>query len=339
VNTRSLRLLIFGFLTIMGLSFVTMLALTGRAQATRPAALVRDGQVVHVVSRGETLAQIAKIYDIDPARLAAHNGIRDPDAIFAGQRLYIPIPLDFGPTPAPSKAVALPCLCEEIIIVHPTRGLTITNPITVTGIAMNGGQGLVVAVLDGSAQEIGRAYAVEFGTGERRGAFTATVSFGVPPNSQPGRIQVWQVSPRDGAIAHLSSVEVGLQGLELDPLLLKLEDVITAGDEAALESLTGNEFQVVRYRPRGPAVPAVRGIETLALDDLDLGAARLDFSVDARKLLDDRVQLGPDIVHVVFSTGWGPEQSDDAFLFIGEVKGAARWVGMLYMPKEEIDYR
>lgn len=339
MSTRSLRLLIFGFLTIMGLSFVTPLALTGRAQATRPAALVRDGQVVHMVSRGETLAQIAQIYDIDPARLAAHNGIRDPGAIFAGQRLYIPIPLDFDPTPAPSKAVALPCLCEELIIVHPTRGLTITNPITVTGFAMNGGQGLVVAVLDGSAQEIGRTDVVSHGIDGSPGAFTATVSFTVPPDSQPGRIQVWQMSPRDGAIAHLNSVEVDLQGLELDPLLSKLEDVITAGNAAALKSLTGNEFQIIRYRPRDTAGPQVRGIETLTLDDLDLGAARLDFSVDARTLLGDRVQLGPGIVHVIFSTGWGPEQSDDAFLFIGEVAGAARWVGMLYMPEEEIDYR
>jgi membrane-bound lytic murein transglycosylase D len=43
----------------------------------------------HVVRRGETLARIARRYGIDEAALAAHNGLRDPDALRAGQRLRV----------------------------------------------------------------------------------------------------------------------------------------------------------------------------------------------------------------------------------------------------------
>ena len=72
---------------------------------------------------------------------------------------------------------------------------------------------------------------------------------------------------------------------------------------------------------------------------LGAGAPRLDFSVDARALLGDRVVLDPDVVHVVYSTGWGPEQRDDAFLLISEVDGRAQFTGMVYVPEALIDYR
>ena len=57
----------------------------------------------------------------------------------------------------------------------------------------------------------------------QRGPFSLTVPFTVPANSQPGRIQVYTESPRDGAVEHLNSVTVVLQGLDLDALLERLE--------------------------------------------------------------------------------------------------------------------
>ena len=42
---------------------------------------------------------------------------------------------------------------------------------------------------------------------------------------------------------------------------------------------------------------------------------------------------------MVYSTGWGPKQDDDAFLLIGNVDDRARWIGMLYVPHALIDYR
>jgi LysM repeat protein len=45
---------------------------------------------VHVVAAGETLSEIAARYGLDPAELAAANGVEDPDLIVVGQKLRIP---------------------------------------------------------------------------------------------------------------------------------------------------------------------------------------------------------------------------------------------------------
>ncbi|MDQ1301160.1 MAG: hypothetical protein QG637_1081, partial [Chloroflexota bacterium] len=219
------------------------------------------------------------------------------------------------------------------------RGVTITNPVTVTGLAAGFEQSVVISILDGSAGEIGRAYGVIVGEYGQQGRFTTTVPFVVPANSQPGRIQVWNVSPRDGAIEHLSSVSVLVQGLELDPLLSRLERAVAAKDYAALQALMSAPFRLARYRGQDADMTPALAIETLQRDFLGPGAPRLDFSVDARALLGDRVKFAPDVFHVVYSAGWGPARADDAFLLIGDVAGRARWVGMLYVARAAVDYR
>ena len=42
---------------------------------------------VHVVQRGESLAAIARQYDVSISQLAAHNGIDNRDYIFVGRRV------------------------------------------------------------------------------------------------------------------------------------------------------------------------------------------------------------------------------------------------------------
>jgi LysM repeat protein len=57
-----------------------------------PAAAAPDSQggAVHVVQRGETLSSIARAYGVSMTALAQANGIRNPNFIYAGQRLAIP---------------------------------------------------------------------------------------------------------------------------------------------------------------------------------------------------------------------------------------------------------
>ncbi|MGA1675998.1 MAG: transglycosylase SLT domain-containing protein [Pseudomonadales bacterium] len=68
--------------------------LTASALLARlPAALWSDSQIAdlfHVVSRGETLSAIAPRYGVQVADLVALNGLRNPNAIRAGQRLTLP---------------------------------------------------------------------------------------------------------------------------------------------------------------------------------------------------------------------------------------------------------
>lgn len=55
----------------------------------------------------------------------------------------------------------------------------------------------------------------------------------------------------------------------------------------------------------------------------------VDLSVDARRQLES---LPPGVTHVVFSTGWGLDQRDDAFLlFSVDARGQTRWNGMAYV--------
>lgn len=44
----------------------------------------------HTLAPGETLVQVADRYDVDVSRLAEHNGIEDPELVFAGQVFRIP---------------------------------------------------------------------------------------------------------------------------------------------------------------------------------------------------------------------------------------------------------
>jgi hypothetical protein len=149
------------------------------------------------------------------------------------------------------------------------------------------------------------------------------------------------MGPGDGAIDHLNSVVVRLQGLELDPLLSQLDAAIKARSSGALLPLLADPFRLEVYGSQRPAssLTRVETIQQLEKSGLNAGVPRLDFSVDARVLLGDRVVLGPEVVHVVYSTGWGPAQRDDAFLLISEVDGRARFSGMIYVPEALIDYR
>ncbi len=307
----------------------------------------------HVVRFGETLSSIARTYGIDPAQLAAHNGLGDANRLLAGQVLriprprltppptviaatprptaVIPTPLPPRPTPAPTP---LPCAyCEVIVIFGPTRGMTVTSPVTVTGLGSGFEQTVVVTILDGSGGQIGQAPATVVGPYGAQGAFTATIPFTVPADSQLGRIQVWSESPRDGAIEHLNSVTVMLLGLELDPLLTKLDAAIRAKDYTALQATMDDPFQLIVDKAAPASLTPGPAIARLQQTYLGPGAPRLDFSVDGRQWLGDRVKLTPDIVHVVYSAGWGAKQADEAFLLIGNVKGRARWVGLVYVTK------
>ncbi len=325
---------------IVGLCFVLVVA----AVLLWATSVFADGGIIHVVRRGDTVGNLAWQYGVSSRAIVAANRLKNPDLIYVGQRLLIPLP--GGPTPRPPTPTPptptpgpVPCPCEAIIISSPLPDATITSPITVTGVAAGFEQTVVVTVLDGSAGEIGRAYGRIEGEFGQRGVFTATVTFTPPFNSQPGRIQVWNVSPRDGAIEHLNSVAVNVQGLDVEALVSHLAAVIAAEDYDGLESLMAPSFVVRRYRDAETAMAPAQAVALLRREYLGPAEPRIDFSVDARALLGERVSFTPEIVHVVYSQGWGPAREDDAFLLIGDVDGRARWSGLLYVPRAMIDYR
>lgn len=309
-----------------------------------------QGGIVHIVRPGDTVGNLAWHYGVNSNAIVAANHLRNPDLIYVGQRLFIPAEYMPFPQPAPRptpqpaprptpRPTPRPCQCEAIVIAQPAQGVTITSPVLVTGLGAGFEQSIVVAVLDGSAGEIGRTSAIITGEYGQQGTFSVTLPFTLPANNQPGRIQVWSVSPRDGAIEHLNSVSVLIRGLELDPLLSKLDAAVARKDYMTLQSVMSDPFRLTVYRAQDHMVSPALAVQQLQQDFLGAGAVRLDFSVDARALLGDRVKFGPEIVHVVYSTGWGKTMRDDAFLLIGDVAGRARWTELLYVPQNAIDYR
>lgn len=66
----------------------------------------RDDGVWYVVRRGDTLSQIAVRHNTTTAAIALANGLRNPNMVRIGQRLWIPTSSTPGPAPAPSATPA-----------------------------------------------------------------------------------------------------------------------------------------------------------------------------------------------------------------------------------------
>ena len=217
-NRRTWLILFVAILLLGSLSAAVAFAHTPSQPLPAPATgpVVRstsDGPIVYTVKRGETLTMIARRYGVSVRELAASNGITNPDRIYPGQILRIPrtgqptvtppqptvVPPQPTVTPVPAATIE-----EEIVIQAPARGVTITSPVVVSGLAASPfEQTVVVVVLDATGGQIAQVPATITGKYGQRGPFSVSVPFTQPVNSQPGRIQVYTTSPRDGALEHL----------------------------------------------------------------------------------------------------------------------------------------
>lgn len=103
------------------------------------------------------------------------------------------------------------CTCERIEIRVPATAGTVSSPVTVSGFgqAMQHNQ-LALRVRDQAGAEIGTGSAAVSGALGARGPFNGAVAYTLGGGTQPGRIEVYDTSPRDGNLIHLASVEVAL---------------------------------------------------------------------------------------------------------------------------------
>ena len=100
---------------------------------------------------------------------------------------------------------------ERLQINSPASLSTVTSPISVSGIgqAVQHNE-LGLRVRDQSGAEIGVGNANVTGPLGQRGPFSGTVSYTLSGGTQPGRLEVFDTSPRDGGLINLSSVELTL---------------------------------------------------------------------------------------------------------------------------------
>lgn len=100
---------------------------------------------------------------------------------------------------------------ERIHINAPDSLAVVTSPVMVAGVGEAVQHNMLsVRVRDQSGAEIGTGTLSVMAALGERGPFSGTITFNVTGGSQPGRIEVFDVSPRDGNLIHLSSVEVTL---------------------------------------------------------------------------------------------------------------------------------
>jgi len=172
-----------------------------------------ESVVVHTVQPGESLLSIAHQYGVSIRELAQRNYILNINLVFVGERLVIP-GVDEEPTLVPTRtpiSVEPPQVREAIIITTPTEDERVSSPVTVTGWGSGFENTLAVDVLDEWGNRIGQGFVTVDADVGQFGPFDGKVEFTPPSKAQSGRVQVYRISPRDGAIEHLSSVTVQLR--------------------------------------------------------------------------------------------------------------------------------
>ncbi len=170
-----------------------------------------QGGIVHVVAKGETLLAIAAQYNVTWWDLALRNGLTNMNLVWVGQRLIIPQKGTSALTPVPVARPTVPSTQEGILITQPTANGEITPTVTVGGWGSGYENTLAVDILDASGVTIGQGFATIDATEGPYGPFTGTLTVTMPSTAQLGRIQIYSIAARDGAIEHLASVTVKLQ--------------------------------------------------------------------------------------------------------------------------------
>ncbi|MGD2207757.1 MAG: LysM peptidoglycan-binding domain-containing protein [Anaerolineae bacterium] len=104
---------------------------------------------VHVIRRGETLSSIAVRYGTTPQAIARANGLRNPNHIYAGQRLTIPTSGSGGPSAAAGGTYTVH-QGDTLYSIARKHGTTINAIVQVNGLAnanyIYAGQRLIIPV-------------------------------------------------------------------------------------------------------------------------------------------------------------------------------------------------
>lgn len=222
---------------------------------------------------------------------------------------------------------------EEILILHPASGATVESPLSAAGVTGLSRGTLMVTILDAGGAPIGNGAASMNPTISGLAYFAALVPFIPPTNTQRGRLQVWFESDYDGAVEHLNSLTVQLQGLDLDPLLERLEKALLTKDYCGLQGAVAAPFLVIHQNSEHQDLIDTAELERFLRLWLEEGSPELDFTISPQHFLATPTVSSLDLIHAVYSSGWGLAGGSSAWLLIGKVEGRARWTGIYFLPR------
>jgi Immunoglobulin-like domain of bacterial spore germination/Sporulation and spore germination len=100
-------------------------------------------------------------------------------------------------------------LLPPIVVAMPAIGATVTSPVTVAGTANVYEATVSIRVLDASGAEIATTFTTATCGSGCRGSYSTPVEFAVS-KTQPGTIQVYEISAEDGTRIHLVDIPVTL---------------------------------------------------------------------------------------------------------------------------------
>jgi hypothetical protein len=160
-----------------------------------------------------------------------------------------PNPTAFSPYPASSETTPENIVEEHFSILTPDTGSLVISPVSVFGVANpTFEQNLVVMITDENGNQLALTpTTIEIEAGQR-GSFSVEVPFTVSAN-QPGRIVVYEASAMNGALVHLSSVEVtliasGEADIKLkSPVYPEIEQILILSPEVQA-TLTGGVIEI-----------------------------------------------------------------------------------------------
>lgn len=155
-----------------------------------------------------------------------------------------PLPPTAAPTLPPEPPTGLPA--EDIYIRRPGPNSRIVSSVLVEGIAGSTfEQNLVVTITDIDGAELAfQPTTIQVGIGQP-GSFSLTLDFDLSAET-PGRITVYDVSPRDGGLIHLASTPVTLLAIGGEDITAApaLNEVIDILEPAFMAEVSGGLLTV-----------------------------------------------------------------------------------------------
>lgn len=158
------------------------------------AAQAQGSTVKYIVKPGDTLYRIAAQHNVSLTQLAAANNLYNVNVIHLGQMLTIP-----GDRPA-------------IRITAPVWDANAPSPLTVSGESTTFEGNVQIRVYDSAYRVVGSG----FTTGGSMGvyaSFIASITYTVP-FTQPGIVEAYEVSARDGSATRQADVRVRLTSVK-----------------------------------------------------------------------------------------------------------------------------
>ncbi len=94
--------------TVLAVSGATLLVILAVGAASALPVEAQGQATTYTVQPGDTLAQLANRFGVTVEALVEANGIEDPNLIWVGQVLSIPVPVEAPPTPTPPGGELVP---------------------------------------------------------------------------------------------------------------------------------------------------------------------------------------------------------------------------------------